>query len=87
MEKLHFFSFLTSKGFLAFMTFSLLACQVCLLDFYFFCGGLFAGDTGNAVGEWEEHVGWERCVDGVSCLPGEFLWEIPQAAVCLPQGF
>jgi len=27
MEKLHFFCFLTSKCFLAFVTFSLLACQ------------------------------------------------------------
>lgn len=30
---------------------------------------MFAVDTGNAGGEGEEHMGWERCVDGVT---GEF---------------
>lgn len=78
MEKLQGSCFLTSKGFSAFVASSVLACRVCLLHF---CGGLFAVDPGNAVGEWGEYVGWERCVDGVT---GEHLREMLQATVCLP---
>lgn len=82
MEKLHGFFCLFSdlKGFLSFC--DLFPPGMPSVS-WIFCGGLFAVDTGNAVGEWEEYVGWEKCADGI---PGECLREILQANVCLPLG-